>query len=96
MKVRYTAAGRTEIEDILARIATDNPAAATAVGSAIKATIARIRSFPRIGADTDVPEIFLSIVRPYRYLIFYKIRSDTIVIRNVRHPARQRPPTDQS
>jgi len=56
-----------------------------------KATIAQIRSFPRIGTETDAPGIFLKIVRPYRYLIFYRIGVDALVIRNIRHPARRQP-----
>jgi hypothetical protein len=33
---------------------------------------------------------------PYRFLIFYTIDDDIVVILNVRHPARRRPPTGQS
>ena len=57
MRVRYTATARDETDDILSQIAGDNPAAATAVGAAIKAAIARLGSFPRIGARTSEPGV---------------------------------------
>ena len=91
MKVLYTATALAEADDILAHIAGDNPGAAAAVGAAIKAAVAQIVLFPRIGTETGAPGIFLKIVRPYRYFIFYRIDVDTLVIRNVRHPARRRP-----
>jgi plasmid stabilization system protein ParE len=96
MRVRYTATARAETDDILNHIANDNPAAAAAVGAAIKAAVARLPSFPRMGAETDEAGIYIKIVRPYRYLIFYRIDGETVVIRNVRHPARRRPPSDRS
>ncbi len=91
MRVLYTATALTEADDILAHIADDNPAAAAAVGAAIKAAIAQLLPFPRIGAETDEPSTYIKIARPYRYLIVYRIDGDTVVIRNVRHPARRRP-----
>ena len=91
MKVRYTATAHAEADDILVRIKNDNPGAAAAVGAAINAVVTRLRSFPRIGAETDEPGSYITIVRPYRYLIFYRIEGETVVIRNIRHPARRRP-----
>jgi plasmid stabilization system protein ParE len=91
MKLRFTATARTELNDLLAFIAQDNSSAAAAVGSAVKTSLARLRLFPRLGSETDDPSIFIQVVRPFGYLIFYTLRSDTIIIRNVRHPARQRP-----
>jgi plasmid stabilization system protein ParE len=46
MKVLYTATAFAAADDILARIAGDNPVAAAAVGAAIKAAVAQILSFP--------------------------------------------------
>jgi plasmid stabilization system protein ParE len=34
----------------------------------------------------------MRIARPYHYLIFYQIVDETVIVRNVRHPARRRPP----
>ena len=91
MRVRYTATALRDIDEILARIAGDNPSAAAAVAIAIRTSVARLAAFPRIGAETDIPGIFVKLVRTYRYLIFYRIDGHTVVVRNVRHPARRRP-----
>ena len=96
MRLRYTATARAATDEILADIANDNPPAAAAVGAAIKAAIARLRYFPRIGAETDETGVHMKIVRPYRYLIFSSIDGDWIEIRNVCHPARRRPPSDRA
>jgi toxin ParE1/3/4 len=91
MMVRYTATARAELEEIFDRIESENPKAATAVAMGIRSAISRLQSFPRIGAPTDEPGIFIKIARPYRYLIFYRIDGDTVIVRNIRHPARRWP-----
>jgi plasmid stabilization system protein ParE len=96
MRVRYTAMARIEVEEILAYVGDDNTSAATAVGAAIKLAVAQLQAFPRLGTVTDEAGIFLKIARPYRYLIFYSATGDTIIVRNVRHPARQYPRVDRS
>ena len=96
MRVRYTATARGEVDAISARIAADNPAAAVAVANAIKAAADRLRSFPRIGSQTNAAGVSMRIARPYHYLIFYAVVDQTIFIRNVRHPARRRPQNNQS
>jgi plasmid stabilization system protein ParE len=92
MTIRYTATALAETDHILRYIANEDPATAVLVGVAIKRAIAKLRLFPRMGAETDEPDVYITFARPYRYLIFYKIYGKTLTIRNVRHPARQRPP----
>jgi len=96
MRVRYTDTALDEIEDILAHIADDNPIAAAKVATAITVTIARLSTYPLLATETDVPAVRMTIARPYSYLIFYSTDGDRLVIRNVRHPARRRPPSEQS
>jgi toxin ParE1/3/4 len=96
MKIRYTATARAEADAVFEHIARDNPVAAAAVAAAIKDAIARLAEFPRIGAATNDPNVFTKIARPYRYLIFFTIERDTLIIRRVRHPARRRPPSERS
>jgi plasmid stabilization system protein ParE len=88
MNIHYTDTARTEEIDILTRIATDNPTAATMVALAMRMAVDRLRHFPHIGGWTDDNDVLVTISRPYNYLIFYCIEQDTVVIRNVRHPAR--------
>jgi toxin ParE1/3/4 len=91
MKVRYTDTALSEIDDILSYIAKDNPLAAEEVGAVMWATIARVAEFPRLAIETDLPGVRVAPVLPYRYLIFYSTYHDALVIRNVRHSARERP-----
>ena len=95
MRVRYTATALAETNDIVARIAEHNATAAVAVGAAIKTAIGRLSSFPRMGTETEDAGVYMKIARPYQYLIFYSVGS-TVLIHNVRHPARRRPPGDRS
>ena len=96
MRIRYTATARAEADEIFNCIERDNPVAAAAVAAAIKDAIARLGIFPRVGAATNDPNVFVKLARPYHYLIFYSLERDTVIIRRVRHPARQRPPSGRS
>jgi toxin ParE1/3/4 len=91
MKVRYTDSALAEIDAILSHIAKDNPLAAEEVAAVLRASIARLLEYPRLAIQTDVPDVRVIPVLPYRYLIFYSSTRDSIVIRNVRHAARERP-----
>ena len=92
MKVRYTDTALAEISDILSYIAKDNPLAADEVGAIMRATINRLADFPRLAIETELPDVRVAPVLPYRYLIFYTVRDNLLVIRNVRHTARKWPP----
>jgi plasmid stabilization system protein ParE len=91
MKVRYAESANDENDQLLAAIAADNPIAAAAVAAAIEATVARLSSFPRLGAETDLAGVRLTVARPYGYLIFYAVEHDLLIVRNIRHPSRQWP-----
>jgi len=91
MKVRYTETALAEIKDILSYIAQDNPLAADEVGAIMRATIIRLADYPRLAIETDIANVRVAPVLPYRYLVFYSIEENTVVIRNVRHAAREWP-----
>jgi toxin ParE1/3/4 len=91
MNVRYTATALDEIEDILSHIARDNSSAALKVSVTILATINRVAEFPHTAIEANVPGVRVAPVLPYRYLIFFSIARDALIVRNVRHSARQRP-----
>jgi toxin ParE1/3/4 len=91
MKVRFTETANDENDQLLVSIATDNPTAAANIAASIEATIARLGAFPRLGAETDFAGVRVVVARPYPYLIFYAIENDVLLIRNIRHPSRQRP-----
>jgi len=88
--LRYTATAIAEIEDILTYIAQDNSSAALRVSVTILATINRVAEFPHTAIETNVPEVRVAPALPYRYLIFFTLTKDAIIVRNVRHAARNR------
>ena len=47
--------------------------------------------FPFICALTDDHGVYMRIARPYHYLIFYQVVDGSLVVRNLRHPARRCP-----
>jgi plasmid stabilization system protein ParE len=96
MRIIVTPEAHADIADILASIAVDNELAAAWVATAIKSAIARLHYFPRMGALTQVLGVYMKIARPYRYLIFYELDDDAVVILHVRHPARRHPPSSRS
>ncbi len=91
MNVRYTITALDEIEDILTHIARDNSSAALKVSVTILATINRVAEFPHTAIEANVPGVRVAPVLPYRYLIFFSITRDALIVRNVRHSARERP-----
>jgi plasmid stabilization system protein ParE len=91
MKVRYTATALQEIEDILFYIAKENSSAALKVSLTIVATIDRVADFPRTAVEANVPGVSVAPVLPYRYLIFFSVDGDVLIVRNVRHSARRQP-----
>jgi plasmid stabilization system protein ParE len=92
MRVLYTEIALDEIEDILSYIAKDNASAALRVSAALSATVARLAEFPLMAVETDVPNVRMTLILPYRYVIFFSVgEDDSLIVRNVRHGRRQRP-----
>jgi plasmid stabilization system protein ParE len=87
-RIRYTATSLAELEDILTHIAQDNPSAALRVSVTILATIDRVADFPHTAIETNVPEVRVAPALPYRYLVFFTVTKDALIVRNVRHSAR--------
>lgn len=92
MRVRLTATAATEIDEILAFLRRENPAAARRVAAKVEDTLNQLGEFPYSAAATDDPEVRMAIVGRYPYLVFYTIANNELVIRNIRHAARKRPP----
>jgi plasmid stabilization system protein ParE len=92
MRVRYTETSLAEIEEIFTYIAAHNPAAATGVTAQVEQTVALISKFPGLGRVKYQQTVRMLPVRRYpRYLVFYTVHHNEVVILNVRHGAR-RPP----
>ena len=91
MRVRYTRTALVELEDILSSAARNNPVAAHDIGAEIEKVIARLTDFPLSAVSTDIRGVRVALVHRYPYLVFYEVDGEVLVIRNIRHAARQRP-----
>jgi len=78
------------LKEIRARIAKDNIVAAKVVIARIEHIVERIGEFPEIAAPIDASGIRVFPVPPFPYLIFYALKEDEIIIRNIRHAGRDR------
>jgi toxin ParE1/3/4 len=91
MNVRYTEVALQEVEEILTYIAKDNPNAALKVSASILSIVDRLSEFPYTAVETDFPDVRVTPVLPYQFLIFFSVLDNELVIRNVRHARRKRP-----
>ena len=91
MKVRYTATALAEIDQILSYIAADNQSAAASVADEIEATVVRISEHPKLAPVVYRGEVRAIIVGRFDYRMFYVVRDDELIIRNVRSMRRRRP-----
>jgi plasmid stabilization system protein ParE len=90
MKVRYAPRARSDLEEIIRYIASDNPYAAERVRDAILDTIELISAYPHAGIKNAVtPEVRSRLVRRYPYRVHYRLRDGELVIIHVRHAARR-------
>jgi toxin ParE1/3/4 len=90
MRLRYTDTAFAEIQDIFLFIEAESPKAAAAVVAQIEHTIGLIRDFPHMGTVKYRQVVRMVPVRRYpKYLVFYAIEGDEIIILNVRHGARR-------
>jgi toxin ParE1/3/4 len=89
MKLRYGRGALSDLEDIFAYIAADNPDAAARLVERIEDVAKRIAVSPFLGQATSRPGFRRFPVG--NYLIVYEIGRDEVIIHYVRHGARRRP-----
>lgn len=90
MRIRYTETAFSELKEIQTYIAKDNAVAARIMISRIEQVVERIGEFPEIAATIDTTEIRVFPVPPFPFLIFYELRENVVIIRNIRHANRDR------
>jgi toxin ParE1/3/4 len=88
MKARFSREALGDLDEIFSWIAARNPVAASELAVKIDEMTRLIGHYPRMGKRTKRSE-FRS-VTVGNYLIVYKIHQDEVLIRYVRHGARQR------
>ena len=89
MKLRYERGALTDLDEIFAYIAADNPEAAARVVSRIEEAATRIAASPYIGEAIRKPGFRRFPVG--NYLIVYEVGETEVVVHYVRHGARRRP-----
>ena len=95
MKVRYTDTALAEIDEIISYIARDNPRAAADVAAAIEKTIASAARRPASAPVVYADDVRAKMVGRYQYRVFYAVRGDELLVRNVRSTRRRRPREEQ-
>jgi addiction module RelE/StbE family toxin len=91
MQVSFTALALSDIENIRAYIAKDNPEAASRMAVAIVAAADRLSDNPRLGRIGSLPGTFELIVKPH--VIVYEITRTEITVLRVWHGRQKRPGT---
>lgn len=91
MRVRYTDTALAEIDEIVSYISRDNPKAAAEVAAAIEKTIASVAARPASAPVVYEGEVRAKMVGRYQYRVFYVVKGDELLVRNVRSTRRRRP-----
>jgi len=89
VKVRYTRQALRQLAEILVFINAQSPQGADHVKRRLQAVINLLSDHPNSGRLTSKNGIRRAVVRPYPYVIFYRLDNDGIVIHGVRHAARR-------
>jgi toxin ParE1/3/4 len=91
MKIRFTATAIDEVDEILSYIAQYNPSAAVKVADAIRKAVARAAARPESSPVVYAADVRAKLVGRFQYRVYYVVRGDELIIRNVRSTRRQRP-----
>ncbi len=89
-EIRYDRRALADLRHIHDTIAERNPAAARRVISAIRASIGYLADNPLMGVRERYGHGRLLVEPRYRYLISYSVAGETVQIRYVLHPSRDR------
>jgi toxin ParE1/3/4 len=92
MKVTYSRLALAELEDILKRIAAENPAAAVRVRARVDRVIERIAQFPEAAQEVaERPGVRRVPLVRYPYVIHYQVTETEVIILRIIHGARRSP-----
>jgi len=91
MRIRFTETALDEVEDILSYITQHNPSAAVKIADAITQAVARAAERPESSPVVYENNVRAKMVGRFQYRVYYSVRGDELIIRNVRSTRRQRP-----
>lgn len=93
MKVRFTRPALADLEAIHSHIAQEN--GDTVIASRVVYRLIEraqtLREMPLRGRETDEPGVRVLIVPRLRFLVFYTVEDDVVLITHIRHSARIHP-----
>jgi plasmid stabilization system protein ParE len=91
MRIVFTETAIDEVDEILSYIAQRSPAAAVKVADAIKQAVARAAARPQSSPIVFDGDVRAKLVGRFQYRVYYAVRNDELIIRNIRSTRRQRP-----
>ncbi len=70
-----------------------NPASANKLFDEVEATIELLSAFPQLGRSRDELRsgVRSFVIRPFRYILFYRVTDDAITLLRFLHGAREKP-----
>ena len=89
-RLLYGAQARSDIASIHVYITERNPAAARRVVAAIRHTAGLLAENPLLGRPDQQGLGRVAVVPRFGYLIFYRVEGETVEIRYILHPSRNR------
>ena len=91
MRLRFTPRALNDLAAILDYISAHSPAGAKRVHQRIQLVVELLTQSPHIGTQTEDPTVRRMTTLPYRYLVFYEIGNDEVIIHTIRHSSRAVP-----
>jgi toxin ParE1/3/4 len=91
MRIKWLRTAQLNLDVEASYIAKDNPAAARLVVQRVLSAVAMLSAQPNLGRPGRVPSTRELVVSDTRYIVPYRVRSNTIEILRVFHVSR-RPP----
>lgn len=89
MRLQLTRIAARQLDHVLADITRHHPAGADAVLQRIGACFEFLLRLPYAGQTTDRRGIRRIVVTPYPYIMIYRVGSDEVIVRSIRHTARR-------
>jgi toxin ParE1/3/4 len=93
MRVRFTRTAQRDLAQIHAYISQDSPTVASRFVARLVERARELADHPFAGRETDEPDVRVIAAPRLRYLIFYTVTVDEILIAHIRHTSRRRPRT---
>lgn len=91
MRIRYTKTALGQIDRALGYVAERSPRAAVDIEARLQEIIAFILEYSEAGEATSLAGARRIVLRPYPYILFYRVVGDQVVVSQFRHAARRRP-----